>query len=136
MATHEELARRLGDSGLELLARMVELHLNRRPGSRAEFIWIKSDSMASDATALSFAGSTQALSIDLDHDPVDFQEMIDTRIVPRAGTAAMRTDSRTPAGSSTESSPRRVGPPPLRSSTRLSARSSTIRPASLARILR
>jgi hypothetical protein len=83
MATYADLARRLGDSGLQLLGRMVELHLDRRPGSRAEFIWIKSDSMASDFTALSFTGSSGSRSVDLEHDPVDFQEMIDTGIVKR-----------------------------------------------------
>jgi len=83
MATYAHLARRLGDSGLQLLGRMVELQLDQRPGSRAEFIWIKSDSMASDFTALSLVGSWESRSIDLEHDPVDFQEMIDTRIVKR-----------------------------------------------------
>ena len=95
MSRTDDLVRRLGDSGLDLLARMVELHLNRRPGSRAEFIWIKSDSMASDHTSLSFTGGTQRRSVDVEHDPVDFQEMIDTRIVARGhGRNAYRLTSK------------------------------------------
>ena len=77
MTTFADAAERLGESGFQLLARLVELHLNRKPGSRAEFVWITADSMASDFTVLQFGRDR------IPHDPVDFRELRDLGLVRR-----------------------------------------------------
>ncbi|HAM23832.1 MAG TPA: hypothetical protein DCQ04_16515 [Actinobacteria bacterium] len=72
----------LDRSTLELLDRLVELHLNALPGKRQEFFWVRSSSLAGDHDQLAWLGGEQRG----EHVPFtghDLQTLHDTGFFPR-----------------------------------------------------